>query len=165
MKTKAQKAQKIEEGSKIIAEKNTVIFTDFTGTPVNEMNNFRKSLHELETKFEVFKKRLFRVALEKSGFEFNPETLDGQLGVVYSDKAIDEIAGAVYKFAKGKKTFKILGGLYLKEKKFVDGPEVEAIGKLPSRDVLIAQVVGTIAAPMSAFLYVLGERAKKIQSN
>lgn len=165
MKTKEQKAQKIEEGSKIIGEKNTVIFADFTGTPVNNMNSLRAILHDMETKFEVFKKRLFRVALEKSGFDFNPETLEGQLGVIYSDKNIDELAGTVYKFAKKNKTFKIMGGLYLKEKRFIEGSEVMAIGQLPSRDVLIAQVVGTIAAPMSAFLYVLNERAKKIQSN
>ena len=164
MKTKAQKREKIEKSVKIIGEKNTVIFADFTGTKVNNMNALRKMLHDTETKLEVFKKRLFRVALQKGGFEFNPETLGGQLGVIYSDKNIDEIAGTIWKFAKQNKTFKILGGLHLREKKFIPGMEVEAIGQLPPRDTLIAQVVGTIAAPISAFLYVLSERGKQLQS-
>ncbi len=162
MKTKAQKIKKVEDGGIIIEGKNTVVFADFTGTKVNDMNTLRKSLHDFESKFEVFKKRLFRVALQQKGFEFNPETLPGQLGVIYTDKRLDEIAGPVYKFAKQFKTFKILGGLNLKDKMFVPGIEVEAIGQLPPRDVLIAQVVGTIAAPMSAFLYVLSERSKQL---
>ena len=164
MKTKAQKIKKVEEGGKIVDERNTVIFADFTGTKVNDMNTLRKSLHGFESKFEVFKKRLFRVILQQKGFEFNPETLPGQLGVIYTDKKLDEIAGPVYKFAKQFKTFKILGSIDLKSKIFVSGVEVEAIGKLPSREVLIAQLVGTIAAPMCAFLYVLSERSKQLQS-
>jgi large subunit ribosomal protein L10 len=162
MKTKAQKTKKVEEGGQIIEGKNTVVFADFTGTKVNDVNALRKTLHDLESKFEVFKKRLFRVALQQKGFEFNPETLPGQLGVIYTNKRLDEIAGPVYKFAKQFKTFKILGGINLKEKQFVPGNEVEAIGQLPPREVLIAQVVGTIAAPMSAFLYVLSERSKQL---
>ncbi len=163
MKTKAQKIKKVEEGGKIVDERNTLIFADFSGTKVNDMNALRKSLHALESKFEVFKKRLFRVALQKKGFEFNPETLEGQLGVIYTDKRMDEIAGPVYKFAKQFKTFKILGGINIKEKEFIPGNQVEAIGQLPPREVLIAQVVGTIAAPMSAFLYVLSERSKQLK--
>ncbi len=162
-KTKAYKTQKIEDGGKIIDEKETVIFADFTGTKVNDMNSLRSILFGIGSKFEVFKKRLFRVALSKKGFEFNPESLAGQLGVVYSDKPMDAIAGLVYGFAKKNKTFKILGGLTLKEKKFISGDEIIAIGQLPPREVLLAQVVGTIAAPIRAFLYILSEKSKQIK--
>ena len=161
MKTKAQKTQKVEEGGKMMDGKNTIVFVDFTGTRVNDMNVFRGILHGLGTKMEVLKKRLFRVILKNKGFDFDPGTLRGQLGVVHSDKQLEELAGPVYKFAKQSKTFKILGGLNLHEKKFVSGAEVEAIGALPSREILLARVVGTIAAPIKAFLYILNEKSKQ----
>lgn len=161
MKTKQQKIQKVEEGIDALEKNETVIFADFTGTRVNDMNSFRTALHESGARFEVFKKRLFRVILEKKNFDFNPETLEGQLGVVLSPKPIDEIAGAVYKFSKKLKTFAILGGLELSERKVLTANEVNAIGSLPSREVLLAQIVGTIAAPLRGFLYVLNEKSKK----
>lgn len=160
-KTKEQKIKKVEEGVAALEKNETVIFADFTGTKVNDMNSLRSTLHELDTRFEVFKKRLFRVMLEKKKFDFNPESLEGQLGVVLSPKPIDEIAGTVYKFAKKMKTFSILGGLELREQKVFSAEEVNAIGSLPSREVLLAQVVGTIAAPIRGFLYVLDQKSKQ----
>lgn len=161
MKTKAQKQEKVAEGLEALDRNETVIFADFSGTKVNDMNAFRTALHAEDSKFEVFKKRLFRVILEKKEFGFDPEMLEGQLGVVLSPKAMEEIAGTVYKFAKQLKTFTILGGLELKARKVLSGVEVTAIGSLPSREVLLAQVVGTIAAPLRGFLYVLNEKSKK----
>jgi len=163
VKTKAQKIKKVEEGLEALDKNETVIFADFSGTKVNDMNALRTALHAEDTRFEVFKKRLFRVMLEKKEFGFDPETLEGQLGVVFSPKKMEEIAGAVYKFSKQFKTFTILGGLELKAKKALSGAEVTAIGSLPGREVLLAQVVGTIAAPLRGFLYVLDQKSK--QSN
>ena len=163
MKTKAQKTEKVKENIENIGESKTLIFSDYKGTKVNDLNSFRKVLMELGAKFEVIKKRLLRVAFEEKKLDFDPETLEGQLGVIFTDKPVEEIAGAVYKFASGSKTFKISGGFQVGENKFLSGEEVEMIGKLPSREVLIAQVVGTIAAPIRAFLYVLNEKSK--QSN
>lgn len=161
VKTKEQKIKKVEEGIEALEQSATVIFADFSGTKVNDMNALRASLFGLDTRFEVFKKRLFRVILEKKNFDFNPETLDGQLGVVLSPKPIEEIAGVMYKFSKKLKTFSILGGLELKEKKVLTAEEVVMIGSLPSREVLLAQVVGTMIAPLRGFLYVLNEKSKK----
>jgi len=160
VKTKEQKIKKVEEGIEALEKNTTIIFADFSGTKVNDMNALRTSLFDLDTRFEVFKKRLLRVILEKKNFDFNPETLEGQLGVVFSPKPIEEIAGVMYKFSKKLKTFSILGGLELKEKKVLTAEEVVMIGSLPSREALLAQVVGTIIAPLRGFLYVLNEKSK-----
>jgi large subunit ribosomal protein L10 len=163
MKTKIQKTAQIEGGLKRMESSKTMLFADFTGTPVNDMNSFRKSLHAAGAKFEVFKKRLLRVAFEKKGIQVNPEDFTGQVGVAFSPESIESVAGAAYGFSKQAKTFRILGGFDLAGAKFFTGEEVTAIGMLPPREVLLAQVVGTMAAPMSALLYVLQERAKQVQ--
>lgn len=161
MKTKLQKTKQIEDGLSDIQENETVIFTDFTGVKVNETNALRSALDDVNAKFRVFKKKLLRVVFQKKELGFDPESFDGQLGVVFSSRPLYEVASPVYKFAKQNKMMKILGGFELKNKKFISGKEIEVMGQLPSRDVLIAQVVSTIAGPIRSFLYVLSEKSKK----
>ncbi len=162
MKTKEQKKTQIESGLKGIDEHKTLVFADFTGVKVNELNTFRKALYDAGARFEVFKKRLLRVAFQKKGIEVDPKDFAGQVGVAFSKSGIEALAGTVWGFAKNVKAFKILGGFDTEQKIFFAGDEVAAIGNLPPREVLLSQVVGTMASPMSVFLYVLGERAKKI---
>ncbi len=163
MKTKEQKKTQIEAGLKGIDENKTLVFADFAGVKVNELNAFRKSLHDAGARFEVFKKRLLRVAFQKKGIDINPEDFAGSVGIAFSKEGIEALSATVYGFAKNVKAFKILGGLDTELKKFFDSAEVTAIGSLPPREVLLSQVVGTIASPMSMFLYVLGERAKQVK--
>lgn len=160
MKSKEQKRKAIEEGSKGIAESETLVLADFTGVPTSELNAFRKTLRAMGAAFTVTKKRLFKLMLAKEGIVFEPKTLVGQLGVVFSPKDVVETAGAVYRFSTGKETFKILGGFNLKEKQFIDGADVTRYGALPSREVLLGQFVGMLAAPLRQFMFVLNEKSK-----
>jgi large subunit ribosomal protein L10 len=162
MKTKAQKKVQIESGVKGIAKSETLVLADFTGVPTADLNAFRKTLRTMGAAFTVVKKRLFKLMLQEGGIEFDPKTLAGQLGVVFSPKDLMETAGATYRFSKGKETFKILGGFDLKEKKFVEGADVIRYGALPSREVLLGQLVGMLTVPIRQFMTVLNERAKKI---
>lgn len=160
-KTKAQKVQQIEEGVKEIGGNKTLILTDFTGTGVNDMNSLRKLLADKETKFKVFKKRLLKIIFEKEGVDIDPKKFDGQVGVVISPKGVEEIAGDVFKFSKQFKTFQILGGIDIAAKRVLNAEEITAIGQLLPREILLAQVVGTIAAPIRSFLHILSKIGSK----
>ena len=167
MKTKAQKIQAVEEGMAAIKKSETLVFADFGGVSVDELKRLRRALKEAGAKFSVMKKRLMRVMFQKLGIDFNPEQFDAQVGTVLSPKGIEDVAGIVYKFgretmgAHKKERFAILGAFDMLGKKFMDGAEVKMIGQLPSREVLLGQLLGTIAGPMRAFLYVLSEKSKK----
>ena len=141
-----------------------MLFTDFTGTGVEDMKNLRKTLKEMGAKFKVIKKRLLRIVFEKMGVDFNPEQFDSQVGTIFTQKDIYEIISPVYKFSKEKEKrgFKILGAYDLAEKKFIDAETVVKIGKLPAREVLLSQLVGVLSAPMRILAYVIQERAKKV---
>jgi large subunit ribosomal protein L10 len=164
MLTKSQKSHQIEECKNIIKNSQILAFVDFSGATVEDMKKLRRMLMELGAKMKVFKKKLLRIALKDSGFDFNPEQFDFQVGTISSQKDISEIAGAVYKFSKEtkNKNFRILGSYNLAEKNFLDSVAVTRIGQLPSRKVLLGQLVGMIAAPMKMFLYVLNEKSKKV---
>lgn len=163
MKTKEQKKAQIEKGLASIEGNRTMVFADFTGVKVNELNSFRKALAEAGARFSVCKKRLLRVAFEKKGIDLNPEDFKGQVGVVFSKEGIEALASVAAKFSREVKAFTILGGFDTDEKRFFPGEEVSMIGNLPPREILLAQVVGTIGAPISSLMYVLQERAGQVK--
>ncbi|MBI4993801.1 50S ribosomal protein L10 [Candidatus Wolfebacteria bacterium] len=167
MLTKAQKSQHIEESKKLIKDSKFLTFIDFSGTAVEDIKKLRLALREVGAKMKVFKKKLLRVALKDIGIDFNPEQFDLQLGTIFSDKDISEIAGPVYKFSKGLKDaqFKILGSYDLSAKNFLDAEAVKKIGQLPSREVLLGQLVGMLASPIRMFLYVLDQKSKQTVEN
>ncbi|MDI6820654.1 MAG: 50S ribosomal protein L10 [Patescibacteria group bacterium] len=164
MKTKTQKINQVKSGVEELKKNQTVIITDFTGLTANEMNMLRKVVSSLGGVFQVIKKRLLKIIFEKEGIKFDPKEFIGQMGVVFSPKDIIETAGSVYNFAKQKKDFlKILGGFDMNKKKFIEGVDVKRIGQLPSREVLLGQLVGMLTVPIRKFLFVLNEKLKTQQ--
>lgn len=166
MLTKQQKIEQVERGQVLFKGSNILLFTDFTGTSVEDMKNLRKKLREMGAKFKVIKKRLLRIIFEKMGVDFNPGQFDSQVGTIFSQKDIYEIISPIYKFAKGleKKGFKILGAYDLPDKNFIDAETVIKIGKLPTREILLGQLVGVLAAPIRMFMYVLNEKSKMVDA-
>lgn len=140
-------------------ENKSLIFIDFSGKGVGDLSALRKSLREIGAKLKVVKKRLMRVIFEKQGIDFNPERFESQLGTIFAPKEIFEIAGAVY-----KSKIEILGGYDLYAKKFIDAEKVKFIGNLPSREILLGQLVGMIASPLKMFMFMLNEKSKMVEN-
>lgn len=163
MLTKQQKTKQVEMGEELIKESSVIVFTDFTGVGVEDIKKLRATLKEAGAKFKVIKKTLMRVALKKMGIDFTPEQYDSQVGTIFSSKDISEVAGPIYKFGKEKEKagFKILGAYDMVAKIALDGAMVKRIGQLPSREILLGQLVGMIAAPLKSFMFILNEKAKK----
>jgi len=164
MKTKAQKKQQVAEGVEKIGGSKTLVVTDFTGLTANDMNAYRKALRAIGTPLRVMKKRLLRIALKEQGIEFDTDQFPGQMGVAFSPADSLEVSGVVYRFSKPFEkagSFKILGGYNLEDKSFITSDDMKRLGQLPSREVLLGQLVGMIASPIRSFLFVLDQKAKK----
>lgn len=167
MLTRNQKSDIIQNGIEEVGKSKTILFGDFSKVKVSELSSLRRDLKKIGAKFQVIKKRLLRIIFEKAGIDFNPEQFESQVGIVFSDKDISEAAQTVYKFSKTtigedkKERFEILGGFEIVSKKFLDAAYVKAVGALPSREVLLGQLLGTILGPAKALLYVLSEKSKK----
>lgn len=172
MKTKQQKSKQIEEGERDLKQSKLLFFVDFSGAGVEDLRLLRKILKEAGAKLKVIKKKLLRIIFEREKIDFNPEQFKLQAGTIFTDKDISEIAAPVYKFSKGLEKkglpagqagFKILGAYDLKEKNFIDAETVIKIGKLPTREVLLGQLVGVLSAPMRMLAYVLSEKSKMVE--
>ena len=164
MKTKEQKQSAIKEAQDLLSKSQNIAFVDFTGISDGDMKVLRKTLKDIGAKTKIIKKRLLRVALEKSQIDLNPEQFDEQLATIFSDKDISDLASPIYKFykEKEKRGFKMLGAYNLAEKSFMDGEMFKRIGQLPSREILLAQFVGMLQAPIRMLAYVLDQKSKQV---
>lgn len=167
MKTKQQKIETLDELGGVLAKSQTLAIADFTGLPTKDLNAFRQTVRDEKAVFQVVKKRLMRILLNKAGYEFDSKDFQGQFGVVFSPNDLLATAALVYKFGKGKNTkdkqvFRILAGFDLTGKRFVPDQEMVRLGGLPSREVMLGQLVGLLAAPLQTLLYVLDQRKQKV---
>lgn len=167
MLTKEQKKQQIEEGKEIIKNNKFLIFIDFTKTSVEDLKKLRRALGNIGAKLKVIKKRLLNIAFKENNLDIDFSDFKFQVGTVFSEKDIPEIAASVYKFSKEidnkNKEFKILGGYDLSAKNFLDAEFVKMIGQLPSREILLSQLVGMLQSPISRLLYILSEKSKMVE--
>ncbi|MCL5006817.1 MAG: 50S ribosomal protein L10 [Patescibacteria group bacterium] len=163
MKTKQQKEEAVKEGVKKFSSAGSAIFADFSGTKVENIRSLKKSLKEAEAEFGVIKKRLLKIILKENGIYFDPTSYEAQVGTILAQGDISSAAGKAYKFSKEFESFKILGGLDLVKKEAIDANTVKAIGQLPSKEILLAQFLGVLTAPLRMFMYILQEKSKQTQ--
>jgi len=151
--TKEQKKSIVDKLGKNIKEQKSMVFVDYQGLKASDIFNLRKKLKEKGCYLMVSKKTLFKIALKKEGLEYEPKNLKGQLGLVFGLE--DEISPSKisYQFSKTNDKLKILGGYF--EKKFIAFEDVINLASIPSREELLAKVVGSISSPVSGFVNAL----------
>ncbi|MEJ2540521.1 MAG: 50S ribosomal protein L10 [Gemmatimonadota bacterium] len=133
--------------------------TDFSGLNVKSMTDLRQQLRESGAEFLVAKNRLMRRALEGADVPDLSEALTGPTGVIFGYEDVVATAKVLSDFAKAhedRPAFKI-GVL---DNKILDAAQLEKLATLPSRDELLAEVVGVMEAPMAALV---GAMESKLQ--
>ena len=152
-KTKQQKEQVIAELTTGIKESKAVVFANIQGLTVQETEALRGTCREQGISCVAAKKTLVRKALADAGMDIDTKAFDGGVAVFVGNT--DEVAPAqiVANFAKDHEITTIFGGVL--EGEFIDAAKVIALSKLPSKQQLLGQLVGTLNAPVSGFVNVL----------
>ena len=127
------------------------IVTKYEGTTVKAMQALRRDVRENGTVAKVVKNRLVIKAIQHGDGKLkdvDTSALQGML--LYAFNSEDEVAPAqaIANFAKLNPTLEFVGAISA-EGKFLTAEEVSALATLPSKEVLIAQVVATLTAPLS----------------
>jgi large subunit ribosomal protein L10 len=159
-KGKAQKSEDLKELTAKLKEAKAVVFTDYRGTTVKDMDKFRKALLKEKVFSKVYKLTLVKKAIKDAGLA--GEILDYKTPVIMSMSSEDEVTPArlVKNLTREVKTFSILEGFV--EGKLFSKAQVEALGDLPSKDQLRAQFMSVLNGTISAFVRVLDGRVKKL---
>ncbi len=152
MLTKEQKKAIIDDLSQTIKENKVLVMADFRGLSVEETNELKKGIKEAGGKLKVAKKTLLNLALKDNGVEFDSRQFTGPLAFIFGPEET-EVPKKVFSYAKKNDKLKIEGGVL--EKQIISGKEVEALAKMPSKQEMLARLVGTINAPISSFVWAL----------
>ena len=147
-----EKAQVIER----LAAKlrvGSAVLVDYQGMDVARTTDLRRRSRELGVEFVVAKNTLAKRAANEAGVEGLQEFLSGPTALAFSE---DPAASAklMAEFADQVETFALKGGV-LDGGRILDEADVVALSKLPSREQLIAQIVGGISSPLTGFVTVL----------
>lgn len=137
----------IEQAKEWYSKSTGVIFADYRGLTVKEMQGLRSNLRKQGGEIHVLKNTLFRIAAGEDVDTLPAEFHNGTTAYAYIFEDEAGCAKTLLDFAKSSKKLVVKGG-YFGGKAFT-AKEVEALSTLPPRDVLIAQVIGTIAAPLT----------------
>ncbi|PIR01896.1 MAG: 50S ribosomal protein L10 [Candidatus Nealsonbacteria bacterium CG_4_10_14_0_8_um_filter_37_14] len=150
--TREQKKKIIDELKEKIDKQKAMVFVDFTGTKVKDISRLREEMKKDNCEFKVAKKTLLKIALKDRGVEL-PQEPEGEIGVGFGFGNQISPFKILNKFSKETGNLKILGGLV--EKEFIGEDKAIALAELPSKQELLAKLVGSIKAPISGFINVL----------
>ena len=126
-----------------------VILTDFGGLTVSKGQALREKLSEADAEFHVVKNRLFRHLANEMGVEELNDGLSGPTAMVTGSGEVTAVAKILREFVKENELPVIKMGAL--EGVFLSAEEIDELAKLPSRDEMLAQVVGAISAPLTEF--------------
>lgn len=153
MLTRKQKEEIVEVLADKFKRKKIALFSDFHGISAAKLLGLRRMLKKSGAEYKVAKKTLLDLALDRAGSEFKTRHLQGEIGIAFGYGEETSPAKTLAKFSKENETFKILGGIL--DSRILSGEEAVALAKLPSQEMLRAQVLGTLQSPIRGLTLVL----------
>lgn len=152
-KTKQQKQDAVAALVDQLKHVKSAVFANFQGLKVSESEELRGKCRENNVTYVASKKTLVKKALADAGFDVDTKAFEGGVAAVFGNE--DEVAPAqiIADFAKDHEVVTIFGGVL--EGEFIDSAKVTALSKLPTKQQLLGQLVGTLNAPVSGFVNVL----------
>lgn len=149
-----EKAVVIEEVSAQFAEAQSVVIAEYRGLDVASITVLRKNARESGVYLRVLKNTLVRRAIEGSAFEGLTEQLRGPL--IYAISPDPVLAAKVLSdFAKANKNLVIKAGAL--PDNVLEADALKALAEMPSREELLAKLIGTMQAPVAKFVRTLNE--------
>ena len=136
-----------------LSKANAVILAEYRGLAMSELTQLRVSLRKSGGEFKISKNRIVKKAIEGSTYSQIADDMRGPLGVVYSYGDVAQVTKSVLDFAKDHENLKVKVGVL--EGGVVGTSELEAISSLPSKEVLLAKILGSITAPHRGLVTVL----------
>ena len=160
------KKQIVEEIKAKIQASKSIVLADYNKLTVLEVTELRRKFKEANCEYKVYKNTLVRKAFNELGITDFDNDLNGTTATVF---CADETSGAAV-FAKETKANpalveKIVPKCAFVENKYLDKAAVKELSAIPSKEVLIAKMLGCLQSSISKFVYVLDSIAKAKENN
>lgn len=151
--TRAEKVALVEQLTDQLQRAQAVVLADFRGLDVAATNELRSRLRKQGVEYRVIKNTLIRRAAAQAGIEGLDSLLEGPTALAfgYDDPVVP--ARELARFSKDFNQLRIKGGIL--QGRVIDTKEIQRLAELPSRDELLAKVVGGVQAPLYGLVGVL----------
>ncbi|MFA5577337.1 MAG: 50S ribosomal protein L10 [Tissierellaceae bacterium] len=147
------KTQNVEEIKEKIEKSQAIVLVDYRGLDVGQLTELRSKYRSAGVEYKVYKNTMMRFAFKDAGLEEFNEFLKGPSAIAFGYDDPVQAAKITTEFAKTNDKLEIKAGIV--DGKIIDVKGVNDLGNLPSREVLIAQTLGGLNAPIQGFANVL----------
>ncbi len=149
-----RKLKGVEDIQKLLETCTAAIVADYTGLKVDAMTTLRRTLRQRGVTFRVVKNTITYLAADAAGKPAVKDIVQGPTGIAFGFEDPVEPAKALAEFISStRSTLKIRGGIL--EDRALSAGEVASLAALPSKDQLIANLLGQLQAPITSLAYVL----------
>jgi large subunit ribosomal protein L10 len=151
---KEEKAAFVEQLASELSETDTLFAVDYRGISVPQAAELRQKLSDADARFRIVKNRLAKLAVEKAGVKEIEPLFEGPTALTFVRGDVALAAKAIDGFRSEHEILQYKGGLM--DGDALDAEQFHAIAKLPGRDALNGQFVGTLASPITGLARGLG---------
>ena len=148
-----EKAAKVAEIKELLTSAKSVVLVDYCGLTVAEDTKLRRSMREANVKYTVVKNTLLRIAAKDAGIEGMDEFLEQNAAIAVAPEDPVAVAKILVEFSKEHKALEIKAGVL--DGKMISVDNIKALAELPSKEVLLAKMLGSMQAPISGLANVL----------
>ncbi|UCE97717.1 MAG: 50S ribosomal protein L10 [Dehalococcoidia bacterium] len=160
---KEQKAQIVAELKQAIARCSSGIFTNYKGLSNAELSLLRRRLRELGIEYRVVKNTLARFAAEKAGKEFLINLFKGPVAIAFGYDDVTEPARVLTGYIRSSDSILSIKGGFLGDQ-LLDQNEVVNLASIPSRDILLAQIVTGMQNPVAVLINCLAHPLRNLNT-
>ncbi len=144
-------------------ENNTSVFMlSYSGVSASRMSDLRKDLKRIGANVYVSKNRIAQIALKEVQQESLANTVGAQTAFVWTNSDSVAVSKALMKFIEKCETASVQGGLL--EGAFLSKSDVKRLSDLPTRDVLLSQLLSVIVSPLTQLASVLNGKTRELLS-
>ena len=149
----------VEEISELLNGAATAVVVDYRGLTVAEDTELRKQLREAGVVYKVYKNTMINFAIKDTEFADLAQHLEGPTAIAVCKDDATAAARVLAKFAKTAEALEIKGGVV--DGVYYDAAGIGQIASIPSRDVLLSKLLGSMQSPVTNFARVIKQIAEK----
>jgi large subunit ribosomal protein L10 len=149
-----RKIEKVADLTEKMSRMQLAVVADYRGLNVSEISNLRSKLREHGAEMIVAKNTLLRIAAREAGYTALEQLLEGPTAVTFAYDDVAKVAKALNDYVSSSSKVSVRGGLLGTSLFPADG--LEGVAKMPSREEVLAQVVGGIQSPLAGVVGIIG---------
>jgi large subunit ribosomal protein L10 len=150
---RAEKVALVDEVRTRLSSSSAAILTEYRGLKVSELAGLRRALRQAGGDYKIYKNTLVRFAVRDLGLQTLEPLVEGPTAIAFVDGDAASVAKALRDFARTNPHLVVKGGLL--GQNVLSAADAGALAELPSRDRMLSQVAGALAAPMQQFASLL----------